>query len=131
MRLLSKNTAEEDLAKNLIKNHENEIKKVLGKTGVKSLENTLTEIAETEGIEACHNCMNYTLGRINYYKNKQQEYSIESKLADKVYDAYVTDGISRIDKVNGRFMAAQNMKLDMIIEQNNKIINLLEQIANK
>ena len=40
-------------------------------------------------------------------------------------------GISRVDKVNGRFMAAQNMKLDLLIEQNTKIIQLLEEIAKK
>lgn len=131
MGLLSKSSAEADLANSLVEQNKDILKPFLGRSGISSLEKTLTEIAETEGVEACHSYMNYTLGRVNYYKNKQKEYQIEAKLADKVYDAYITDGISRIEKVNGRFMAAQNMKLDMLIEQNNTIIRLLEQIANK
>jgi len=131
MGLLSKNSAESDLAHSLIEENKNTLQPFLGKSGISNLEKTLTEIAETEGIESCHSYMNYTLGRVKYYSNKQKEYQIEAKLADKVYDSYITDGISRIEKINGRFMAAQNMKLDMIIEQNNTIIRLLEQIANK
>ena len=53
---------------------------------------------------------------------KISEYSHESKLADKVYKAYVTNGISRLDKVNGRFLASQTIKLDFLIEQNQQLI---------
>lgn len=69
---------------------------------------------------------------------KISEYSHESKLADKVYKAYVTNGISRLDKVNGRFLASQTIKLDVLIEQNqqlieqnNVIIDLLTKIYKK
>lgn len=48
-----------------------------------------------------------------------------------MYKSYITDGASRLEKVNGRFMASQNMKLDIMIEQNNRIIQLLEEIAKK
>jgi len=54
-----------------------------------------------------------------------EEYAREAKLADKVYKAYVTDGISRLDKVNGRFLASLSIKTDVLIEQNNRIIELL------
>lgn len=69
---------------------------------------------------------------------KISEYSHEAQLADKVYKSYVTNGISRLDKVNGRFLASQTIKLDVLIEQNkelinqnNKIIKLLEKISEK
>ncbi|MDO5820864.1 MAG: zinc ribbon domain-containing protein, partial [Methanobrevibacter sp.] len=63
--------------------------------------------------------------------NRKVEYSLESKMADKLYKAYINDGISRIEKVNGRFLASQTLKLDMIIEQNNTIIQLLKEIRDK
>lgn len=63
-------------------------------------------------------------------------YHNESKQADTVYKAFVTDGISRLEKVNGRFLASQLIKLDVlsqqnnhIIQQNNEIIELLKEIA--
>ena len=69
---------------------------------------------------------------------KISEYSHEAKLADKVYKSYVTNGISRLDKVNGRFLASQTIKLDILIdqnqqliEQNRTIISLLEKIVEK
>ena len=69
---------------------------------------------------------------------KISEYSHEANLADKVYKSYVTHGISRLDKVNGRFLASQTIKLDVLIEQNkqliqqnDKIIKLLEKISEK
>ena len=69
---------------------------------------------------------------------KISEYSHEANLADKVYKSYVTNGISRLDKVNGRFLASQTIKLDVLIEQNkeliqknDKIIKLLEKISEK
>ena len=69
---------------------------------------------------------------------KISEYSHEAKLADRVYKSYVTNGISRLDKINGRFLASQTVKLDVLIEQNkqliqqnDKIIKLLEKISEK
>ena len=69
---------------------------------------------------------------------KISEYSHEAKLADRVYKSYVTNGISRLDKVNGRFLASQTVKLDVLIEQNkqliqqnDKIIKLLKKISEK
>ena len=63
-------------------------------------------------------------------------YQVESKQADKVYKAFVTGGVSRLEKVNGRFLASQLRKLDVlsqqnnrIIQQNNEIIELLKEIA--
>ena len=69
---------------------------------------------------------------------KISEYSQEAKLADKVYKSYITDGISRLDKVNGRFLATQTIKLDVLIDQNKQLINqnteiikLLKEISSK
>ena len=53
---------------------------------------------------------------------KISEYSHEAKLADRVYKSYVTNGISRLDKINGRFLASQTVKLDVLIEQNKQLI---------
>ena len=66
-----------------------------------------------------------------YFKSKEEEYKHDSNLADKLYKAYVTNGVSRIEKVNGRFLASQTLKLDILIQQNNEIIKLLKKIAEK
>ena len=118
-------------AKEEIKKVEDNLYPILGKEGIFKLTNVLATIATEEGYEEALNYLEYTTYRVNYYNNKKKDYLIESKLADNVYKSYVTDGISRLDKVNGRFMAAQNMKLDILIEQNTKIIQLLEKIAKK
>ncbi len=65
------------------------------------------------------------------YVQKILKYKKDIKLVDLLYKAYVTHGVSRSDKINGRFLASQTIKLDTIIEQNTKIIELLEKIAEK
>lgn len=66
-----------------------------------------------------------------FFNAKQEEYVHDAKLADKVYKAYITDGLSRIEKVNGRFLASQTIKMDVLIEQNNEIIRLLKKVAGE
>lgn len=75
---------------------------------------------------------------VQLVNKKTSQYSQEANLADRVYKSYVTNGISRLDKVNGRFLASQTIKLDILIEQNkqlieqnNTIIKLLEKISEK
>ena len=75
---------------------------------------------------------------IQLVNKKTSQYSQEAKLADQVYKSYVTNGLSRLDKINGRFLASQTIKLDILIEQNkqlieqnNTIIRLLEKINEK
>ena len=114
-----------------IKKYESELKPVLGNSGMSNLESAVALIAENQSFEEALAYIEYTRGRINYYNNKKSDYLVEAKLADSVYKTYVTDGISRLEKVNGRFMASQNMKLDLLIEQNNRIIQLLEKIAGE
>ena len=46
-------------------------------------------------------------------------------------EAIWTEGISKSDKLNNRFEAAQNMKLDVLIEQNDRIIALLEELLHR
>lgn len=72
------------------------------------------------------------------YEDVAKIYKEDAKKADIVYKSYITDGISRIEKVNGRFLASQLVKLDIlsqqnnqIIKQNNEIIGLLKEIAKK
>ena len=84
---------------------------------------------------------------LSTFKNDDlaEKYKEDAKKADKVYKAYVTSGLSRIEKINGRFLASHLVKLDIlnqqnkhlieqnnrIIEQNDNIIELLAQLVNK
>ena len=60
-----------------------------------------------------------------------KNYKEEAYFADTVYKSFVIDGASRLDKVNGRLLASLNVKLDTVVEQNDRIIELLEIIADK
>ena len=51
------------------------------------------------------------------YSLKLDQYREEAKKADILYKAYVTGGVSRLEKINGRFLAVQTLKLDVLIEQ--------------
>ena len=57
-------------------------------------------------------------------------YNTEAKQADKVYKAFITNGVSRIEKVNGRFLASQLIKLDVLNQQNNRIIEQNDEIID-
>jgi hypothetical protein len=110
----------------------NELKELLTNQGARNLRKLLKSMAkEGKTPQELEYFFNYTLSKTRYIQDKKAEYIIESKLSDQVYKAYINDGISRIEKVNGRFLASQTIKLDMLIEQNNKIIELLDKIANK
>lgn len=72
------------------------------------------------------------------YQELIKIYHAEAKQADEVYKSFVTGGISRLDKINGRFLTAQLIKLDILSQQNNRIIHqndeiieLLKKIAEK
>lgn len=67
-----------------------------------------------------------TVAKTQFIEKRREEYVREARLADKIYKAYITDGISRLEKVNGRFLASLSIKADVLIEQNNRIIELLE-----
>ena len=131
MGLLTKKSDKEIWAEDEVKKVEQDLSPILKKSGMDSLKKTTANIAENQGFEEALVYLENTENRVNYYKNKQNEYMIEAKLADSVYKSYITDGVSRIEKINGRFLASQNMKLDILIEQNTKIIQLLEEIAKK
>lgn len=114
-----------------INNVKDELFPILGEMGLNRLKLKVSQIVIFEGKDEASDYLKQTRDKAIYYNEKQDEYIIESQLADKIYKAYVTDGISRLEKINGRFMAAQNMKLDILIEQNTRIIQLLEEIAKK
>lgn len=63
--------------------------------------------------------------------HKTGDYRIDLKIAEEIYKIYDENGVARFDNVNGRLLASQTRKIDILIEQNNRIINLLERIANK
>ena len=56
---------------------------------------------------------------VRLVNKKSSQYKHEAKLADKVYKSFVTDGISRLEKVNGRFLASQTIKLDILERRDN------------
>jgi len=87
--------------------------------------------SEGKSIDEIERYYNVTVNKTKFIENRKAEYATEAKLADQVYKAYVTDGLSRLDKINGRFLASLSMKNDILIEQNNRIIELLElQVTN-
>lgn len=95
------------------------------------LKQTLKDMVEDgKSIDEIDQYYGETLAKTQFIEKRKNDYVTEAKLADEVYKAYVTDGISRLDKVNGRFLASQSIKTDILIEQNNRIIELLELIAN-
>jgi hypothetical protein len=87
--------------------------------------------SEGKSIDEIERHYNATVTKTKFIENRKAEYATEAKLADQVYKAYITDGLSRLDKVNGRFLASLSMKNDILIEQNNRIIELLELQVNK
>ena len=80
-----------------------------------------------------------------YFEDMAQQFKEDAKKAERVYKAYVTYGVSRLEKINGRFLASQLIKLDLLnkqnkriieqndslIEQNGEIIDLLTQLVKK
>ena len=59
------------------------------------------------------------------------DYNRDLRIADELYQIYDKNEAVRFDNVNGRLLASQTRKIDLLIEQNNRIIGLLEKIANK
>ena len=57
-----------------------------------------------------------------FFEDKAEQFKKDTKKADKVYKTHVTSDISRLEKVNGRFLASQLIKLDILNEQNNHYI---------
>ena len=64
-----------------------------------------------------------------YYRTG--DYARDLKIAEELYQIYDKNEAVRFDNVNGRLLASQTRKIDLLIEQNNRIIGLLEKIANK
>jgi len=96
------------------------------------LKATLKQMAHKgKSVEEIERHYNATAAKTKFIEKRKAEYETEAKLADQVYKAYVTDGLSRLEKVNGRFLASLSIKNDILIEQNNRIIELLEIQVNK
>ncbi len=85
---------------------------------------------EGKSIEEIEQFYKETVTKTIFIEERRDEYIREAKLADKVYKAYISDGVSRLEKVNGRFLASLSIKADILIEQNNRIIQLLELQTN-
>ena len=64
-----------------------------------------------------------------YYRTG--DYRMDLRIAEELYQIYDKNEAVRFDNVNGRLLASQTRKIDLLIEQNNRIIGLLEKIANK
>jgi hypothetical protein len=87
------------------------------------LKATLKDMAKNgKSIDEIEKYYRETVAKTQFIENRRAEYVTEAKLADEVYKAYITDGLSRLDKVNGRFLASQSIKTDILIEQNYRTI---------
>lgn len=62
---------------------------------------------------------------------KTGDYARDLRIAEELYKIYDKNSVARLDNVNGHLLAAQTRKMDILIEQNNRIISLLEKITNK
>lgn len=62
---------------------------------------------------------------------KTGDYARDLRIAEELYKIYDKNSVTRLDNVNGHLLAAQTRKMDILIEQNNRIISLLEKITNK
>lgn len=102
------------------------------KRGQKSMLKTKCyTIYETSGEDAVVDYVESIVSKMKSCENNEIDFIIDSVIADAVYDTYITHGISRVNKINGILLSSQTMKLETIIEQNNRIIELLEEIAKK
>ena len=94
MSFLSKNSAEEELANKLIKDHDAFLNEFLDNQSIKDLKESLIIIAKRSGTNEARSYMDYVLNRMSYVKNKDLEYKLEAALADKIGHFYVPEGIS-------------------------------------
>ena len=117
--------------KSFIKENSKEISYSLDSSVRSQVIDRMIILAREEGYERAIEFYYDSIEKYETFDRKEKDYYIEAKHADKVYKAYINDGISRLDKVNGRFLASQTIKLDTIIEQNEKIIELLEKLVEK
>lgn len=123
-------TPEEELADELIKSERVFLNENIGIEGIKDLKKILTTIG-IDNLENEKNYFNSTLKNIQYIVDVKKEREQDNIIIDSEYKYYINAGLSKMDKFHGRFMASQNIKMDTLIEQNEKIIGLLEEIAKK
>ena len=111
------------------RNHQ--INRLLRRDQKSLLKSKCNYIAEAEGKDAVINYVDGIVAKMETCENNEVDFIIDSVIADAVYDTYITRGISRVNKINGILLSSQNLKLETIIEQNNRIIELLEEIVKK
>ena len=130
MGLFGNKSEELNWVDNLIDNNR-QLNRLLRREQKSLLKSKCYALVKTDGEDAVTNYINSIVTKMESTENSEIDYVIDSVISDAVYDTYVTRGVSRVNKINGILLASQTMKLDTIIEQNNKIIELLEEIANK
>ena len=130
MGLFNNKTEEETWVDNFIDNNR-DLNRLLRRDQKKMLKSKCHNLFNTDGQEAVISYIDSIVYKMNSCENNEIDFVIDSVIADAVYETYITRGIARVNKINGILLASQTMKLDTIIEQNNRIIELLEKIANK
>ena len=108
-----------------------QINRLLRREQKSLLKSKCNTLVETEGKDAVIEYVESIVNKMESCENNEVDFVIDSVIADAVYDTYITRGISRVNKINGILLSSQTMKLETIIEQNNRIIELLEEIAKK
>lgn len=64
-------------------------------------------------------------------KYKTGDYIRDAGIAEELYKVYDKNLISSLDNTDAYLLASQIQKIDVLIEQNSRILDLLENIANK
>lgn len=130
MGLFDSKTKEENWVDNFI-NDNADLNRLLRRDQKKMLKVKCYTLFDAEGKEAVIDYIGSIINKMSRCEDNEIDFVIDSVIADAVYETYITRGIARVNKINGILLASQTMKLDTIIEQNTKIIQLLEEIAKK
>lgn len=130
MGLFDNKTKEENWVDNFINNN-TDLNRLLRRDQKKMLKVKCYALFDSEGKEAVIDYIGSIINKMGRCEDNEIDFVIDSVIADAVYETYITRGIARVNKINGILLASQTMKLDTIIEQNTKIIQLLEEIAKK
>lgn len=64
-------------------------------------------------------------------KIKTDDYIRDARIAEELYKVYDKNIISSLDNADAYLLASQIQKIDVLIEQNSRILDLLENITNK
>jgi len=95
----------------------------------KKFTQTLKNIEVQQGHQAMQYYFNNIMIQLHQYEQKRNNYRAERAIARKHF-GFFTD-VEKSTMTTGKLTAAQNLKIDRIIEQNDEIIQLLRKLVEK